>query len=147
MVRSVPMSTNKTRPGDQDVATFLQQVEPARRREDAIALDAIFREVTGFEPVIWNGMVGYGRYHYVYESGREGDMFATGFAPRKSNLVVYIMPGYADFEALLERLGKHRLGKSCLYLNKLADVDTDVLRELIRAGLDDLGERWKVEPS
>lgn len=140
------MSSNKTRPSDEDVEHFLANVEPQRRREDAQALAKIFAEETGFEPVLWNNMVGYGRYHYVYESGREGEMFATGFAPRKSNLVIYILPGYADFGPLLERLGKHRKGKSCLYLNKLADIDTDVLRELIRAGLQDLGSRWTIEP-
>ena len=90
-------------------------------------LDAIFREVTGWAPKMWGpSIVGYGRYHYVYDSGREGEMCATGFSPRKANLVVYIMPGYADFSALLADLGKHKLGKSCLYLNKLADIDTRV---------------------
>lgn len=142
------MAENKTRPGAEDVAAYLAQVDPARRREDAHRLDEIFRSVTGWSPVLWGeSMVGYGSYHYVYDSGRAGDFFATGFAPRKANLVVYIMPGYANFGALLDRLGKHKLGKSCLYLNKLADVDEAVLAELIRAGLDDLGQRWPVTPS
>lgn len=92
-------------------------------------------------------MIGYGAYHYVYDSGREGDFLATGFSPRKTNLVVYIMPGYADFGDILARLGKHKLGKSCLYINKLADIDESVLEELIRAGLDDLASRWPVSPS
>ena len=98
--------------------------------------------------MLWGGSIlGYGQYHYVYDSGREGDFLATGFAPRKANLVVYIMPGYTDFGPILARLGKHRLGKSCLYLNRLSDVDADVLAELIRAGLDDLGRRWPVTAS
>ena len=139
------MAENKTRPTDADVRAFLDRVAPERRRADAIRLDEIFRRVTGWEPRLWGGsMVGYGRYHYVYDSGREGDFLATGFAPRKANMVVYIMPGYADFADILADLGKHRLGKSCLYFNKLTDIDEAVLERLIRAGLDDLGKRWEV---
>ena len=92
-------------------------------------------------------IVGYGRYHYVYKSGREGDYLATGFSPRKSALSIYIMPGYADFGEILARLGKHKTGKSCLYVNKLADIDLDVLAELIRAGLTDLAAHWPVDPT
>lgn len=141
------MAENKTQAREADVAEWLETVEPERRRVDAKALDALFREVTGWEPRMWGpSIVGYGRYHYRYDSGREGDFLATGFAPRKASLVLYIMPGYADFGDILDRLGKHRLGKSCLYVNKLADVDNGVLRELIRAGLDDLDRRWPVAP-
>lgn len=139
---------NKTAPTDQSVEDFLAAVTPERKRADAQALDRLFREVTGFAPRMWGpSIVGYGRYHYRYESGREGDFLATGFSPRKANLVLYIMPGYQDFGEILARLGKHRLGKSCLYINKLADVDVSVLGELIRAGLDDLGRRWPIEPT
>ena len=92
-------------------------------------------------------IIGYGEYHYTYESGREGDFLATGFSPRKANMVLYIMPGYADFGDILDRLGKHKLGKSCLYINKLADVDLDVVAEIIKAGIDDLGTRWPIKPS
>lgn len=142
------MSENKTRPSGADVTAFLDAVEPARRREDARALEALFREVTGFQPQMWGpSIVGYGAYHYIYETGREGDMCATGFSPRKANLVLYIMPGYQDYSEILSRLGKHKLGKSCLYLNKLADVDVDVLAELIRKGLADLDQIWPVQPS
>lgn len=144
----LPMTENKTKPTDESVAGFLAAVEPERRRADAFALDALFRRVTGWRPRMWGpSMVGYGSYHYVYDSGREGDFLATGFSPRKASLVVYIMPGYADFSGILERLGKHKLGKSCLYINKLSDIDESVLEELIRAGLDDLGARWPVEPT
>ncbi|MYA86986.1 MAG: DUF1801 domain-containing protein [Boseongicola sp. SB0662_bin_57] len=142
------MSENKTRPNDADVMAFLNAVEPERRRADALRLNEIFREVTGFEPVMWGAsIVGYGSYHYVYKSGREGDFLATGFSPRKASLTIYIMPGYADFEDTLKRLGKHRTGRSCLYINRLDAVDEDVLRELIAAGLHDLGSRWPVAPS
>ena len=142
------MSGNKTKANDADVATFLNAVEPERRRLDGLRLNAIFREVTGFEPVMWgDSIVGYGTYHYVYRSGREGDFLATGFSPRKSSLSVYIMPGYADYTDILDRLGKHRTGRSCLYINRLSDVDENVLRELIAAGLRDLDARWPVVPS
>lgn len=131
-----------------EVQGFLDQVEPARRQAEAAELDAFFRRVTGFEPVLWSGsMLGYGAYDYRYASGREGRWLATGFAPRKAKLSIYIMPGYADFGDILSRLGKHTKGKSCLYLNKLADADMDVLAELVKAGLEDLGKHWPVKPT
>ncbi|CUK01461.1 hypothetical protein RUE5091_02254 [Ruegeria denitrificans] len=141
-------SENKTAPTDQSVESFLSTVQPVRKANDVRELDAVFRKTTGFNPVMWGpSIVGYGRYHYRYKSGREGDFLATGFSPRKSALSIYIMPGYADFGDILSRLGKHKLGKSCLYLNKLADIDLDVLAELIRAGLADLDQHWPVQPT
>lgn len=141
-------SKNKTQPQKRSVSDFLAQVQPARRAADALVLDRLFRDITGWQPRMWGPtIVGYGQYHYRYESGREGDSLATGFSPRKANLVIYIVPGYAEFGPILERLGKHKLGKSCLYINKLDDVDIGVLEELIRAGLDDLGKRWPIIPS
>ena len=141
-------SKNKTQPQKRSVSDFLAQVQPARRAADALVLDRLFRDITGWHPRMWGPtIVGYGQYHYRYESGREGDSLATGFSPRKANLVIYIVPGYAEFGPILERLGKHKLGKSCLYINKLDDVDIGVLEELIRAGLDDLGKRWPIIPS
>ncbi|AXT27207.1 DUF1801 domain-containing protein [Ruegeria sp. AD91A] len=140
-------SDNKTVPTDQSVEHFLTTVQPARRAEDAHELDKLFRATTGYTPLMWGpSIIGYGRYHYRYKSGREGDFLATGFSPRKSALVIYIMPGYADFGDLVARLGKHKLGKSCLYVNKLADIDSGVLSELIRAGLDDINRVWPVKP-
>ena len=141
------MAENKTVPGGGDVSAFLDQVEPERRRADSKQLLRIFREVTGFEPKMWGpSMVGFGRYHYKYASGREGDMLATGFSPRKSALTIYILPGYTEFGPILDRLGKWKKGKSCLYINKLDDVDEDVLKELIVAGLKDLDAKWPVRP-
>lgn len=142
------MAERMTVPSDVPVAEFLAGVEPARRREDALVLDCLFREVTGWRPVIWGAsMVGYGRYAYTYASGHSGQSLATGFAPRKAKMVVYIMPGYTDYSAILSRLGPHKLGKSCLYLGALSKVDPDVLAELIRAGLRDLAGHWPVEAS
>lgn len=137
----------KTQDGE-GAEDFLAAVEPEARRAEAARLDAIFREVTGWSPRMWGpSMVGYGRYAYTYDSGHSGVAMATGFAPRKAELVVYILPGYADFGAMLADLGPHRLGKSCLYLKRLAGIDEAALKRLIRAGLDDLGQRWTVEPS
>ncbi len=143
----MPAAPNKTVPSRKSVDSFLRSIAPQRKSEDALLLDALFRQVTGFEPVIWgDSMVGYGRYHYRYASGREGDFLATGFAPRKSAISIYIMPGYADFGPILKRLGKHKIGKSCLYVNKLADIDLEVLSELVSAGLRDLATHWPVLP-
>ncbi|WP_187428975.1 hypothetical protein ROLI_035880 [Roseobacter fucihabitans] len=131
-----------------EVADFLENVMPARRHAQAQVLNALFQEVTGWRPALWQGSIlGYGSYDYTYASGRSGTYLATGFAARKARLSVYIMPGYGDFGDLLVRLGKHKAGKSCLYINKLEDVDLDVLKTLIRAGLDDLGRRWPIHPT
>lgn len=142
------MAQNKTQMTDADVGAFLDAVEPPRRLADAKALDLVFRRATGFLPRMWgDSMVGYGRYDYTYKSGRSGSFLATGFAPRKSALSIYIMPGYANFDSILLRLGKHKTGRSCLYVNKLADIDTEVLAQLIRAGLTDLNGHWPVLPT
>lgn len=141
------MAENKAKPTKVSVPQFLKAVEPDACRADALVLDRLFREVTGFRPVMWGpSIIGYGRYHYRYASGREGDACATGFSPRKANLVLYILPGYSDFGTILQDLGKHKKGKSCLYLNRLADVDMGALKRLIRAGPDDLGKCWPVTP-
>lgn len=142
------MSELKTQPTAANVEDFIAAVDHPVRRADAHALDRLFREATGWQPRMWGAsIVGYGKYRYTYDSGREGEFLATGFSPRAANLVVYIMPGYTHFRDILKDLGKHRLGKSCLYVNKLADVDTDVLKRLIQAGVDDLSAKWPVEPS
>ena len=142
------MSTNKTQPTAQSPAEFITTVLPDRRRADAETLLPFFQRITGFDPVMWGpSIIGYGRYHYTYQTGRSGDFLATGFSPRKSSLSIYIMPGYQDYGAILARLGKHKLGRSCLYVNKLDDIDMDVLAELIRTGLRDLDAIWPVHPA
>jgi hypothetical protein len=141
------MSDNKTAPTETPVTTFLASA-PEDKRADAYAIDTLFRRVTGFEPRMWGpSIVGYGRYDYTYESGRSGSSLATGFSPRKPEFSIYIMPGYSDFTGIIERLGKHRIGKSCLYVKNLAAIDLDVLEELIRAGLADLARQWPVLPT
>lgn len=136
----------KTKFAPLDPTLWLETVDPARRAE-AETLLALFRTVTGWEPRLWGPTIaGFGRYEYRYESGHSGESPATGFSPRKAEIVVYILPGYADFGDLLVRLGPHRIGKSCLYLKKLDRIDLGVLEELIRAGLADLGSRWTLHP-
>ena len=127
------MAENKTRPGTGSVKAFIDAVENETRRADARTLAKLMRRVTGKRAVLWGtSIVGYGRYHYRYDSGREGDMFMTGFSPRKQNMVLYIVGGFGAYEGLLRKLGKHRHGSSCLYVNKLADVDMGVLEELVQ---------------
>ena len=143
-----PMSQNKTQITPVSPEEFIASVDHPTRRADAEALDGMFRRITGWQPRMWGPtMLGYGQYHYRYDSGREGDFLATGFAPRKANLSIYILPGYQDYDEILSRLGKHKHGKSCLYINKLADVDMAVLEELVRAGLRDLAKHWPVVPT
>ena len=127
------MTELKTRPTDDDVAAFINNIADEQKRQDSQAILALMQDVTGAEPQMWgDSIVGFGSYHYKYASGREGDWFLTGFAPRKQNLTLYIMAGFEQYDTLLARLGKHKTGKSCLYLKRLADVDPNTLRELVR---------------
>ena len=131
------MAENKTRKTGASVEEFLASIENSRRRTDGFAILAMMRQITGLEPEMWGpSIIGFGDYHYKYDSGREGDFFLTGFSPRKQNLTLYIMGGLEGREDLLEKLGKHRTGAACLYINKLADVDIDVLRQLIRISFE-----------
>lgn len=126
---------NKTQQTDADVATFLAGVEPEARRTDCEALSTLMADVTGEPPRMWGAaMVGFGSYHYRYESGREGDSFLAGFAPRKAALTIYLMGTYCEgdgADALFAKLGKFKTGKACLYVKRLSDIDLDVLRELV----------------
>lgn len=134
---------NKTVANDASVEAFLAAIADPQRRADAQAVDALMRKATGCAPKMWGGgIVGYDEYHYVYDSGREGDMAMVGFSPRKQNLVLYIVPGFKDYEALMQRLGKHKTGKSCLYLNKLADVDVAVLEKLVAASVAAMRKKY-----
>lgn len=140
------MAENKTKEHDGDVEAFLESVAHDMRRSDALLVNQLMQRISGYPAKMWGAtMVGYGNYHYKYESGREGDYFRVGFSPRKQNLVVYIMPGYTDYSEILRRLGKHKTGKSCVYINKLADIDLDVLEELIIAGLADMANKYPFE--
>lgn len=131
------MAEMKTRATGDSVDALLGAIPDEQRRQDCLRVLDIMKDVTGEAPKIWSGsMVGFGTYHYRYDSGREGDWFVTGFAPRKGNLTLYIMAGFDRYPELLGRLGKYKTGKSCLHVKTLADVDEDVLRELVRASVD-----------
>ena len=128
------MAENKTKPTDADVDAFIDAVGDERRRGEARTVLALMSEITGEEPAMWGpSMVGFGTVHYRYASGREGDMFAAGFSPRKGALTVYLNDGFDGREELLERLGPHTTGKACLYLKRLDTVDLDVLRSLVES--------------
>jgi len=131
------MSKNKTQPTDESVMQFIQAVDHETRREDALTLLEMMTEVTGEEAQMWGtSIVGFGSYHYTYDSGREGDMCIVGFSPRKQRMSVYIMDGFDKYDELLGQLGKHKTGKACLYINKLADVDMDVLKQLVASSVE-----------
>ena len=126
------MAELKTKQTSQSVEKFVSAVADEQRREDCRTVLRIMKEVTGEKPKMWgSSMVGFGSYHYKYASGREGDWFLTGFAPRKQDLTLYIMAGFSRYNELLRKLGKHKIGKSCLYIKQLDDVDIDVLTELV----------------
>lgn len=134
---------NKTVPTAIAPSAFIDQIEHEVRQADARVLLEFLERISGFKPKMWGAsLIGYGAYHYKYESGREGDSCRIGFSPRNANLVVYIMPGYSDFSKQLSKLGKHKLGKSCLYINKLADVDMAILEEICIQSLDIMAEKY-----
>lgn len=122
----------KTQRSKKSVEAFLKGVE-AKYRADCRTVLELMKEVTGEKPAMWGtSMVGFGSYHYKGSSGREGDWFLTGFSPRKQNLTLYIMPGFERYQALLSKLGKHKTGKSCLYINSLGDIHMPTLRKLVK---------------
>ena len=130
------MTDLKTARTRRSVNSFLGGVEPAGRREDAKAVLALMKDVTGERPAMWGpSIVGFGSYRYTYASGRTGEWFLTGFSPRKKSLTLYIMSGFSRDDDLLKKLGPHTRGKSCLYVKRLADVDVKVLRGLVEASV------------
>jgi hypothetical protein len=127
------MAELKTKKNDASVDAFLEGVQNEQRRHDSIRIREIMEDVTGCPAVMWGpSIVGFGSYHYVYASGREGDWMATGFSPRKNALTLYIMAGFDHYDDLMSRLGTYTTGKSCLYVKRLSDVDETILRELIQ---------------
>ena len=137
------MAELKTKPTGKSVAGFLAGIKDRHRRRDCQTILQIMRSVTGARPKMWGtGMVGFGSYRYTYASGREGDWPLTGFSPRKQNLTVYIMTGFRGHDRLMQRLGKHKTGSSCLYLDSLDDVDKTALRMLIRKSVSMIKKRY-----
>jgi hypothetical protein len=126
------MAANKTKPTKVSVAAFIDAVADRTRRADAQALVKLMESASGEKPKMWGAsIIGFGSYHYTYDSGRQGDMPLVGFSPRKAATVLYIMTGLGQSEALLAKLGKHTTGKGCLYVKNLADVDQKVLEALV----------------
>ena len=126
------MAENKTTPTDQNVEQFLNTIEDERKRRDSFTLMELMKQITGMEPKMWgSSIVGFGSYHYKYESGREGDTILAGFSPRKQNLTIYNMGSFEQHGSLLKKLGKHTMGKGCLYIKRLDDVDLPTLKSLI----------------
>ena len=126
------MSALKTRPTEQRVEDFLETIEHKTRKSDGYKLLEIFKDVTRESPVMWgSSIVGFGSYTYENTRGKGFEWPRVGYSPRKRSLSIYITPGFEGFQGLLDRLGKHRLGVGCLYINKLADVDIEVLKEII----------------
>ena len=138
---------NKTVPTGLKVSDYLDQIADETRQADCRKIHDMMLDIVGEQPKIWgaklsSGIVGFGEYHYKYESGREGDAPRVGFANRAQSISIYIMPGYQDFSIQLARLGKHKIGKSCLYIKRLSDVDEAVMREMLIEGVRQMDEKY-----
>lgn len=137
------MAETKTKPTRVSAAEFIAAVPDATRRADAEAVCAMMERLSGDAPTMWGpSIIGFGSYHYKYESGHEGDACRIGFSPRKAELVLYVLSGGAEEAELLARLGKHKTGKACLYVTKLADVDMGVLEALVRRAIAGMDARY-----
>lgn len=137
------MAANKTTKTKLSVDAFIKSVENENRRSDSLEMISLMREITGCEPKMWgSSLIGFGTYHYKYESGREGDFFLTGFSPRKAAFTIYIIPGFSGYPDLMKKLGPHKTGKSCLYLKNLDVTDRTVLERLIRNSVEDMRSKY-----
>ena len=138
------MAENKNQPTSVSVLNYINAVEHQKRKSDALKLYAIFNSIMPEPAVLWgDSLIGYGSYHYKYDSGREGDFFLTGFAPRKQRLSVYILPGFEQLSDLLNKLGKYKTGVSCLYINKLEDINLNILEKLIIESVNYMRENYE----
>lgn len=135
---------NKTKKTDASVAAFLDAIPDEQRRADAKTIAKLMEKLTGEKPAMWgSSIVGFGSYHYKYESGREGDAGLIGFSPRKAQLVLYIVNGYEEYGPMLKKLGKHSIGKSCLYIKRLSDIDMDVLTQMMKDSIKHMRATYK----
>ena len=133
--KTILMAKNKTHETDSSVTDFINAVEESTKRDDSFRITALFQNITGFEPKMWGpSIIGFGSYHYVYDSGHEGDAPIVGFSPRKDAISIYL-PVFEERNALLEKLGKHKTGKACIYIKKLDQIDIAVLGQLIAASV------------
>jgi hypothetical protein len=143
------MAENKTQPSDASVDDFLNSTEHPQKLADSFSLKKIMEDVTGEKAVMWGeSIVGFGKYHYHYESGRKGEFLIAGFAPRKANMSLYLLGCMENkFNELLAHLGKHKTGASCIYFNKLTDLNEEVLRQLIKESYDYMKEKYPLPKS
>lgn len=142
------MGEIKTKPTNLDVDSFLMSIEPRKKRMDSIELKKVFDSIVNEKATLWsNNMIGYGTYHYKLErSKQEGDWPLTGFSPRKQNIVIYIMPGVGNYKELLDKLGKHKASSgSCIYINKIEDINLDILKELISTSVADMKKIYNLD--
>ena len=140
------MAEQKIKPTKVSVASFLKKVADPQQRADSMTILKLMKDATGLEPTMWGpSMIGFGTYHYKYASGHEGDCFLMGFSPRKGQMSLYFMPGLHRFQDYLKKLGKYTTGKSCLYIKKLADVDVNVLNEMIEVGFTKMCDTVQVK--
>ena len=138
------MAELKTKKNDADVADFLNRIEDEKKRIDSWKIVTMLQEITGDEPAMWgDSIVGFGQYSYTYQSGHSGEWMIVGFSPRKQNLTVYIMSGFESYKELMKKLGKFKIGKSCLYLKKLDDIDIEVFRKLIKKSVEYMKNEYK----
>jgi hypothetical protein len=138
------MAELKTKVNDSSVQKFLESITDDAKRNDCYKLIEIIKSVIDEEPEMWgDSIVGFGRYHYKYKSGREGDWFITGFSPRKNNLTVYLMSGFSGKEELLSKLGRHKTAQSCLYLKNLEDINIQVLKKLIKESVQETKKMYR----
>lgn len=140
------MAEAKTKPTKESVKDFLNRIPQAERREDCFAVAKMMEEITGEKPKMWGpGIVGFGTWHYKYASGHEGDWPVAAFSPRKKDLTLYFMPGFEGRTELMEKLGKHSVGKSCLYIKRLSDIHLPTLKKLIKTSIKDLEAYTKAQ--
>lgn len=139
------MAENKTVPTELSVDEYINAIEHPQRKEDCKAILALMKEISGREPVMWgHSIVGFGKYHYKYESGREGDMLMTGFSNRKQAITLYIMDGFKRHAELLDNIGKYKTGKSCFYIKRLSDIDIEVLSTVISESLKTVENKYTI---
>lgn len=130
-----------------DIQLFILKIDNKARQQDAHSMLSLLESASGYQPYLMGRIIGFGHQHYHYESGREGDSAVIAFSPRKQNTVVYIMPGFDEYQDLLAKLGKHKLGKSCLYINKLSDVNLSVLKEIAELSLKHMQQKYQCTAS
>jgi len=141
--KEMAKNQNKTQETDASVDEYLMQIENDEKRADCFKIREMMERIVGAPAKMWGtAIIGFGNYHYKYESGREGDFMRSGFAARKANIVLYIMAGFSEYEALLEKMGPYKHGKSCLYIKRLSDLDESVLEEIITRSVAYMAEKY-----